>query len=118
MPDGEVPHNVIAPEELDEIRKICPGAREMEEAGVRYIHLPQLTLPEGRNPRAMEALLCLQAHSGYVTRLFLSKIVDGKGQNWTTHRVLDKEWHTPSWKDVSADLRPAEILAEHLRVYR
>jgi hypothetical protein len=106
---------MVAPEELEEIKKICPGAQEMGEAGVTYIHLPQLTLPDRC---IVEAILCLQAHSGYATRLFLSKIVEGKGQNWTLHRIMDKVWHTPSWNHVTADLRPAEILAEHLRAYR
>jgi hypothetical protein len=68
-------------------------------------------LPDGG---IVEALLCLAGRDGYPTRLFLSRQVVGKGANWSVHRILDKAWHTWSWKDVPADLRPLEILTSHL----
>jgi hypothetical protein len=87
----------------------------IEEGGLTYIHLPQLTLP---GCTIVEALLCMSARDGYPTRLLLSQKVEGKGGNWTVHSILDRPWHCWSWKDVSADQRPIEILAGHLMALR
>lgn len=101
---------------MSELRALVPGAQVMVEAGITYIHLPRLKLPGGGPP--VEALLCVQQHGGYVTRLFLTREVAGKGRNWTSHQILGKSWHTPSWNNVAADLRPIQILQCHLEVYR
>jgi hypothetical protein len=100
---------------LDEILALCPRASVIEEGGLAYIHLPVLILPDGD---AAEALLCLSGRDGYPTRLFLSRPVSGKGNNWSVHRILDKAWHTWSWKDVPACLRPIDILMSHLDALR
>ena len=102
---------------MDELRTLCPGAQEKAEGGVAYIYLPHLKLacvPGG----SAEALLCIQAHSGYATRLFFSQSAAPKGNNWTTHQILSRTWHTWSWRDVPATLRPAEILLAHLDALR
>lgn len=103
-------------EGLAEIQALIPGARELTEQGRRYIYLPTLTLPGSGDSR--EALLCLSEHSGYATRLFLSAKVEGKGENWTIHQILDRPWHSWSWRDVTANRRPIEVLANHLRALR
>jgi hypothetical protein len=87
----------------------------MEEQGLVYVYIPVLALPDGQ---AAEALLCLSGRDGYPTRLFLSRPVTGKGANWSVHRILDKPWHTWSWKDVPADLPPLQILTSHLDALR
>lgn len=97
---------------MNELRAISAGAQEMSEAGINYVYLPKLKLPCA--PGDVEALLCIQQHGGYTTRLFLSKPVPGKGANWTTHQILGKTWHTWSWNNVLADIRPAQILGAHL----
>jgi hypothetical protein len=109
---------MIPPEQMEELLAICPDAREMSEGGLTYVHLPGLRLPEGCNPLQADALLCLQGREGYPTRLFVSPQVVGKGNNWNTFRILDKTWFACSWNYVSAALRPAQILAEHLRAFR
>jgi hypothetical protein len=101
---------------MKELRAICPGAQEMIEAGIAYIHLPQLTLPCA--PGVVEGLLCIQQHGGYTTRLFLSQQVPQKGSNWSVHQILGRTWHTWSWNNVPATLRPAEILIGHMRAFR
>ena len=105
----------VSADGLDELRGMCPGASVMAEGGVDYIHLPGLVLPSGAST---EALLCPVERSGYRTRLYLSAPVIGKGSNWSTERILDRTWHTWSWNHVSAEQRPIEILAEHLRALR
>ena len=60
---------------MGELRTICPGAQEINEGGIAYILLPELKLPCA--PAIVEALLCIQQHGGYTTRLFLAQQVPG-----------------------------------------
>lgn len=103
---------------FEELRAICGGAEEMAEGGCTFIYLPDLKIRTGDNIASQDALLCLQARDGYPTRLFLSQQVQGRGNNWTTHRILDRTWYTWSWNYVHSELRPAQMLAEHLRALR
>jgi hypothetical protein len=105
----------VSTEALDEIVALSSGAALMSEGGLTYIHLPVLIMPDGGNA---EALLCLSGRDGYPTRLFLSRQVSGRGANWSVHRILDKAWHTWSWRDVPSDLRPIEVLMSHLDALR
>ncbi len=104
-------------DELQELRAVCPGAVEMSEAGVRYIFLPKLSVP---GVGELDGLLRPQqaAGDGYVTRLYLSAPVAGKGQNWSTQRILDRTWHTWSWNNVPPSYRLSQILTNHLRALR
>jgi hypothetical protein len=107
---------VVMPEHITELRLACSGEpAEMAEAGQVYIHLPGLKVP---NSGQQDALLCLSAHSGYSTRLFLVQPVPGKGANWNQFHILGRTWYSWSWNNVSPDLRPMEVLAEHLRGLR
>lgn len=105
----------LPPDGLEEILALCRDASVLEDAGLTYIHLPALVLPDGGQA---EGLLCLSGRDGYATRLFLSRAVNGKGNNWSAHRILDKPWHTWSWKDVPGNLRPIEVLMSHLAALR
>lgn len=108
---------MIPSEHLSELQLVCAGASEMTEGGQEYIHLPALKLPEGCSVKEVEALLCLSPHSGYVTRLFLAQ-PPGRGANPTSHCILGRTWHSWSWNHVPNTLRPAQVLAEHLRGLR
>lgn len=109
---------MVAAEHLRELGELCGEVRELGEGGKAYIYLPRLRLPLGCIPVEVEGLLCVQEHSGYATRLFLSQPVNGRGANWSIHHIVDRTWHTWSWNNVSAQMRPAAILAEHLRALR
>lgn len=109
---------MVAADQLQELADLCGEVRELSEGGRAYIHIPRLKLPSGCSPSETEALLCLQEHSGYATRLFLSHPVPGRGANWSVHYILGRPWHSWSWNNVSAQMRPAAILAEHLRALR
>lgn len=109
---------MVAAEHLQELTELCGEVRELTESGRMYIYLPRLRLPSGCVPKEVEGLLCLQEHSGYATRLFLSQTIPGRGANWTVHHIASRAWHSWSWNNVSAQLRPAQILAEHLRALR
>ena len=55
---------------------------------------------------------------GYTSRLFLSVAFPHRGQNWTTHHILDRTWHAFSYNNVQADLPFIEILSNHLAVLK
>jgi hypothetical protein len=103
---------------LAELTLFCLGARLFTEAGHRYVDLPGLSFTSDGQQVVRDALLGIDAHGGYLTRLFLSAPVPNKGGNWSTHVVLGRTWHTWSWNHVPATLRLAQILAEHLRALR
>lgn len=109
---------MLPADQMEELKAICPDAQEMSEGGLAYVYLPALSLPEGNNPQRADGLLCLQSRDGYPTRLFVSQQVIGKGNNWNTFRILDRTWFACSWNNVGSALRPAQILAEHLRAFR
>ena len=102
---------------LQEMRGVCPGASAKTEGGQEFIDLPALSIRVGEKSEIRDALLTMQSHGGYVSRLFLSSPIAGRGQNWTIHTVLGRPWHTPSWQHVTPG-RPIEMLSEHLKVYR
>ena len=108
----------VAADQLQELSDLCGELRELTEGGRAYIYLPRLKLPRGCVPAEVEGLLCIQEHSGYPTRLFLSQPVSGRGANWSIHHIVGRAWHSWSWNYVSAQMRLAAILAEHLRALR
>lgn len=109
---------MLSEESFAELTKICEGAKEMAEGEYTFVYLPGLKIRTGEHVVSQDALLCLQSRDGYPTRLFLSQQIQGRGNNWTTHRIVDRTWYSWSWNYVSSDLRPAQILAEHLRALR
>lgn len=108
---------MVAAEALAELRDACPKAASMSEGEHEFIDLPSLTIHVGDKTVVRDALLSLKAHTGYTSRLYLSAPIEGRGNNWTTHTVLGRTWHTPSWNNVMPG-RPVEMLLQHLKVYR
>jgi hypothetical protein len=109
---------MLPPDQIEEVQSLCSEAKAMSEAGQAYLLLPALRLPPGSNPAVVDALLSPKGQGGYTTRMFVSAQVSGKGANWTSHRILDRVWYTPSWKNVGAELRLLEMIIGHLEVYR
>ena len=106
------------PEELEDLKLVSPNAELRTEALVEYVYLPDLKLPLGDPPAVVDGLLCPQSIHGYDSRLFLSRIIPGKGNNWRSFHILDREWHSPSWNGIPGSLRLIEILMGHLGMYR
>ncbi len=105
-------------EDIEELWLICSTAEPMSEAGKNYFLLPDLKLPPGRQADQVDALLCVNEHSGYPTKLFLAIKLTDRGGTWTEFRILDRLWYSWSWKDVSSSQRPAQILIQHLNALR
>lgn len=104
--------------QLAEVAALVPGARVMSDGGIDYIFLPDLKVTVGEKECVLDALLCSMQHGGYTTRLFLAEPIPQRGQNWTTHNILSRSWHTWSWNNVPASLSPMQILSAHLRALR
>lgn len=103
--------------DLRELQAVCPGAVVMTEGNYTYIFLPQLKIAHGNGILVRDALLCPQGRDNYTNRLYLSEPVAGRGNNWSNHLILDRNWSTWSWNNVPAD-RPIVILAQHLVALR
>jgi hypothetical protein len=101
-----------------------------ELAGLKAMHNDAVLLTEGGQPVAllrafsftvggqvqtMDLLLVPFAHSGYVTRLFFARKIEGRGANWKEHRVVERNWWAPSWNHVPVTLRWTQMLLAHLR---
>ena len=109
---------------LDSLKALSPGATLYTEAGFRYVFLPKLKVRVGENTRELDALLCLCAHTGYPTRLFLEQqiaerqTIGTSPANWTNHVILGRSWWSWSWTGVSADLPAPQILLAHLKALK
>ena len=103
------------PAGLRALRRICPRAELWDESGQPLIYLPGLKVHHAGAVAAVDALLVPRLHSGYLTRLFLSRAFPTRGQNWTSHHLLGGTWHAMSWNGVPANLPWDAILANHLR---
>jgi hypothetical protein len=107
-------------DQIEELKQLCPGARQYEEGGIPYFFLPQLRLPDGCSPAQLDALLCPTVHHGYTSRLFFEQAISSRqSQNWnTTARIMERNWHAISWQIPQTNLRLAQMIAVHLRAFR
>lgn len=106
----------VLEEELNPIRELCNGqVKFMREGERRLIFMQQLRMLVGGAERCIDALLCLNHNNPtYPTKLYLAERLEC-GLNWNESIfLLDRHWHTFSWRDVSPSQRPFEILAAHL----
>jgi hypothetical protein len=107
-------------DQVGELKRLCPEARQCDEGGRTYLLLPGLALPEGCSPATTTALLCPTERDGYPSRLFLAERVQSRTPlNWNASgvRILERNWHAFSWK-VNPDLRLTQMIAAHLRALR
>ena len=108
--------------QVKELAVFCEGARRHEEAGFTYFFLPQLRLPEGCEPAAVDALLCPMPRDGYTSRLFFAsqpkplQKVNPTALNWNANsvRILERNWHAHSWRTPTG-LTLLQMLAIHLK---
>ncbi len=111
---------MIPEDHLQELRTLCPDARTASEAGIDFVLLPGLKMPDGCNPGATDCLLSLGPRDGYSSRLFFAQVVNARsGRNWNGQniRIVERNWFAYSWR-VPEGLRPIEILIAHLQALR
>lgn len=95
----------------------------VSDAGVEYVLIPSLKLPDGCVPAEVVALLCPTPRDGYESRLFFSVPIRSErtptALNWNANgvRIAERIWHAYSWK-VAAGLRLTQAVAAHLKALR
>lgn len=106
-----------AEEELAAIQALHPSASLHKESDAPVVLLPDFRFRSSLGREKMNLLLYPSPHSGYATRLFFERKLEGAGrsQNWTIHTVLGHSWWAPSWKDVAAGQPWTSMLFAHLR---
>ena len=93
--------------ELAELIHLCAGAQLIDERGGKVAHLPAFTFDAGGEAITQDLLFVPAPLAGYPSsRLFYEESVDGRGNNWTTHHLIGRVWHVPSYKvDISGSWR-------------
>jgi hypothetical protein len=109
---------MINQEQLEAFKVVYPEAKAFSEGGFDFVHIPKLVIPGDDQSEEVEALLCPQMRDGYATRLFLSKQIPGKGNNWNAFHILGRTWYSWSWQNVQANQELTQILMGHLAAFR
>lgn len=102
-------------EKFEQIKILHKSAKLVYEGGNTCVLLPQFTFRSAKQDIRMDLLLYPAAHSGYSTRLFFERKVEGHGANWTLHYVIDRQWWACSWRNVEANMDWTSMLCAHLR---
>ena len=103
--------------QIKELEKYCEGVRRVDEGGLIYFYIPALILPDGCEPKVVEAMLCPVDRDGYTSRLFLSEMVKTPfPRNWNANgvRIMERQWHAFSYKDIKG-MTLLQMLGAHLR---
>jgi hypothetical protein len=101
--------------EFENLKAMHSGSVLLKEGGQPVVLLPAFGFTAGNQSQRMDLLLVPFAHSGYVTRLFFERRIDGRGANWNQHRVVERNWWAPSWNNVPASMQWTKMLSAHLR---
>jgi len=91
------------------------GAVLLKEGGQPVALLPAFGFTAGDQPYRMDLLLVPFAHSGYITRLFFERSIEGRAGQWKSHRVIERNWWAPSYNHVPASMPWTQMLSAHLR---
>ena len=102
-------------EEFKQIKILHKSAKLVYEGGNPVVLLPQFTFQSTGRSIRMDLLLYPITHSGYPTRLFFEREVEGRGANWKPHHVIGRQWWACSWRDVEANMGWTSMLCAHLR---
>ena len=102
-------------EEFAGLKAMYESAALLKEGGEPVALLPAFGFTAGGRIETMDLLLVPFNHSGYTTRLFFERKVNGRARNWTQHRVVDHNWWAPSWNNVPAAMPWTQMLCAHLR---
>jgi hypothetical protein len=101
--------------QLAQLQRVHKDARLLREGGNPVVLLPGFAFRAAGQTETMDLLLVPWNHGGYMTRLFFERALSHRGRNWTTHRVVERTWWTPSYNDVQPTLPWREMLCAHVR---
>jgi hypothetical protein len=101
--------------EFAKIKAMHGDAILLKEGGIALTLLPKFNFRAAGKDQQMDLLLYPAQQGGYATRLFFEQQIAGAGANWTRHRIAERDWWAPSWKDVPQTLPWTAMLCAHLR---
>ena len=104
-------------EQVEELKKHYKEIRQVDEGGLTYFYIPTLVLPEGCEPRTVEALFCPMTRDGYPSRLFFSAIIKSPfPRNWNANgvRVFERQWYGFSYNYIK-DMTLIQMMGAHIR---
>ena len=101
--------------ELTAISALCAAAQLIDERGGKVAYLPAFTFDVGGTSITQDLLfLPAQLASYPSSRLLYEHPVAGRGNNWSTHHLIGRLWHAPSYKvDISRSWR--DQIQQHLQ---
>ena len=102
-------------QEFAALRALHEAAVLLKEGGLQVALLPSFPFAANSCPETMGLLLVPFSHSDYNTRLFSERKINNRGSNWNGHRVVDRNWWSPSWHHISAEMHLPAILYAHLK---
>ena len=108
-------------DQLEELRRVAPGAELWFDAGLPVIFLPDLIVDGGFGTKlAADGLLWPHARDGYPTRFYLSQRPPWpiSGGEWRDAVVQGRSWHACSWGEVQPTRPWLEMLSDHLRAFK
>lgn len=111
---------MLPEDQLTELAAFYPGAATAQEAGVTFVMLPSVALPDGVTPTCADLLLCPAERDGYPCRVFFGCAIEGgPSLNWHVQgvRILERAWWAFSWR-VPPGLRLAQMVEAHLQALR
>jgi hypothetical protein len=104
--------------QIEELKAYCSGISILNEAGVSFLCLEELTLPSGCTPAKCNALLCPVGRDGYPSRLYFSEMIKSSyPRNWNVSnaRIGEENWFAFSWRVKLSNPTLAQVLVEHLK---
>ena len=101
--------------ELAALIDLCAGTQLLDERGGKIAHLPAFTFDASGAAITQDLLFVPAPLASYPSsRLFFERSVAGRGKNWTTHHLIGRVWHAPSYKvDTSRSWR--DQILQHLQ---
>ena len=103
-------------DQIDELVSVYPEAQQAQEGGAIFVLLPALELPEGVEPRRVDALLCPTSRDGYPSQLYYAerpRNTPPQFKNVRNAHILGRTWHACSWR-VRPGLRLMQLVRAHL----
>jgi hypothetical protein len=109
----------LVDEQVEELAALYPNVQAAAEGGVTFYLLPNLAMPAGCTPTAVDTLLCPTPRDGYMSRLFTAaQVTGGPTRNWNgSVRLFERTWVAVSWQ-TRAGLRLAQMVSAHLDAFR
>ena len=100
---------------IADLMDLCADAQLIDERGGTVAYLPSFAFDSGGATITQDLLFVPADIASYPSsRLFYEHPVAGRGNNWSTHNLIGRVWHAPSYQvDTSRGWR--DQILQHLQ---